>query len=75
MDINGKVVVSYRWAENEHYVLAVKQGTLVVKVRRHAVLSWEFIVTIFLVTSRADLAAFLDFSFCIYFQHPVSSKC
>ena len=39
MDINGKVVVSYRWAENEHYVLAVKQGTLVVKVRRHTVLS------------------------------------
>lgn len=31
MDISGKVVVSYRWAENEHYVLAVKQGTLVVK--------------------------------------------
>jgi len=39
MDISGKVVVSYRWAENEHYVLAVKQGTLVVKVRRYTVLS------------------------------------
>lgn len=39
MDINGTVVVSYRWAENEHYVLAVKQGTLVVKVRGCTVLS------------------------------------
>ena len=39
MDVNGEVVVSYRWAENEHYVLAVKQGTLVVKVRRRTVLS------------------------------------
>ena len=41
MDINGTVVVSYRWTENEHYVLAVKQGTLVVKVRRCTVLSIE----------------------------------
>lgn len=41
MDINGTVVVSYRWTENEHYVLAVKQGTLVVKVIRCTVLSIE----------------------------------
>jgi len=39
MDINGTVVVSYRWTENEHYVLAVKQGTLVVKFAPKADLS------------------------------------
>lgn len=58
MVINGAMVASFRWTENTHYVLAVRQGTLVVKVGTFIVL--------FITWFLKKLSSFLIFKMLFY---------